>query len=151
MPTQLPTTSNATLDKFDYPNSRIRDYAHWSVVLRPAQATLGALVLVCREPVTAFAALSPAAFAELRTVIAASEATLSQLFGYQRINYLMLMMVDPDVHFHLLPRYDRVREFSGSVFADAGWPGPPRLDCVNELSAELWSALRDRLRAAWPQ
>ncbi|MGD9582241.1 MAG: hypothetical protein AB7V26_01035 [Lysobacterales bacterium] len=151
MPTDSSTISNATLAKFDYPNSRIHDYGHWSVLLRPAQATLGALVLVCREPVQHFGALSPAAFAELRLVIAACESTLSRLFAYQRINYLMLMMVDPDVHFHVLPRYDRVREFDGVEFADAGWPGPPRLDCVNALPAETWRALLDRVREAWPQ
>ncbi len=146
-----PATSNATLRKFGHPDSGIRDYAHWSVLLRPAQATLGALVLVCREPVLHFGALSPAAFSELRLVIAACEATLARLFAYQRINYLMLMMVDPDVHFHVLPRYDRPREGAGVECTDAGWPGPPRLDCVNALPAEAWQALRDRLRVAWPQ
>ena len=41
---------NATMTKFGYPDSVVRDYPLWSVQLRPAQATLGALVFVCKEP-----------------------------------------------------------------------------------------------------
>ena len=142
---------NATLRKFGYPESAVCDYPHWSVVLRPAQATLGALVLVATEPVQRFSALSSSAFTELGTVIAACEATLGRLFAYQRINYLMLMMVDPDVHFHVLPRYAEPRAFEGVDCTDPGWPGPPRLDHANPLSDAAWQCLRDQLRAAWPR
>ena len=45
----------------------------------------------------------------------------------ERINYLMLMMVDPHVHFHVIPRYSGSREWGGLEFADQGWPGPPDL------------------------
>ncbi len=39
----------------------------------------------------------------------------------------MLMMVDPNVHFHVIPRYPAAAQWSGVAFADAGWPGPPQL------------------------
>ena len=42
-------------------------------------------------------------------------------------NYLMLMMVDPYVHFHVLPRYREPQEFRAVTFADKGWPGTPDL------------------------
>jgi len=38
------------------------------------------------------------------------------------------MMVDPNVHFHVIPRYSEPRVWAGVDFVDAGWPGPPRLD-----------------------
>ena len=40
---------NATMKKFGYPDTLIKEYSHWAVLLRPQQATLGALVLVCKD------------------------------------------------------------------------------------------------------
>ena len=140
---------NATEEKFGDPGTRIAQTARWTVLLRPKQPTLGALALVCREPATAFGALSVEAFAELRGVIARSEAMLKAVVEYQRINYLMLMMVDPDVHFHVIPRYEGSREFGGHSFADAGWPGQPALEPSVALDPALREALGAALRAAW--
>ena len=136
--------------KFGYPDTLIRDYRHWCVLLRPAQATLGALVLVCKDPAQAFSDISAGAFAELSEATRDVEATLSKFRPYQKINYLMLMMVDPDVHFHVLPRYDAPQSFGGTEFPDPGWPAVPDLAAAVSLDddarAELVSALRDM----WP-
>jgi diadenosine tetraphosphate (Ap4A) HIT family hydrolase len=61
----------------------------------------------------------------------------------------MLMMVDPDVHFHVLPRYSGARDFAGTRFADDGWPGPPKLEPAVVLDDPLRDALRARLIEAW--
>ena len=55
---------NATAQKFGYPASLVRDYDHWLVLVRPAQVTLGALVVAAKSDVTAYSALPAAAFAE---------------------------------------------------------------------------------------
>ena len=122
------TMANATEIKFGDPATRIAQTERWSVLLRPRQPTLGSLVLVCREPVLAFADLSPEAFTELRGVVRGVESMLRGFVAYERINYLMLMMVDPDVHFHVIPRYPGARNFMGVAYQDAGWPGPPALN-----------------------
>ena len=140
---------NATAQKFGYPQTCVAETPHWAVLLRPRQPTLGSLVLVCKEPAQAFGALSAAAFADLQTVTAGVERLLKHFVAYERINYLMLMMVDPDVHFHVIPRYSQPREYAGLVFADAGWPNPPQLATTVDLSPELLSALTAELRAAW--
>ena len=57
---------NATETKFGDPDTRIAQTDCWTVLLRPKQPTLGSLVLVCREPVQQFSALSAAAFADLQ-------------------------------------------------------------------------------------
>ena len=118
--------------------------------MRPAQVTLGALVLVAREPATAFSQLSEAGFTELARVTRDAEMVLSHLFRYDKLNYLMLMMVDPHVHFHVLPRYAAERRYAGEVFSDDAWPGPPNLAQNNQIDAKVFSRLRDDLRAAWP-
>ncbi|HWH74451.1 MAG TPA: HIT family protein [Methylibium sp.] len=141
--------ANATETKFGDPGTRLAQTAHWTVLLRPKQPTLGALVLVCREPVTAFADVSAAAYADLRVVVSRVEAVLREVVAYERINYLMLMMVDPDVHFHVIPRYAGVRQVGNLAFPDAGWPGPPALDAAVSPDAATADAVLARLREAW--
>jgi diadenosine tetraphosphate (Ap4A) HIT family hydrolase len=138
------------MTKFGYPQSLVRDYVHWVVLLRPQQATLGALVLVCKDPATAFGDISAAAFAELQVVTGDIEAGLSAFRPYQKINYLMLMMVDPDVHFHVLPRYAQTQEFEGTVFPDKGWPAVPDLASGVQPDADTLAALAAAVKAAWP-
>ena len=137
---------NATMTKFGFPETVVADYVSWTLQLRPKQVTLGSLVLVCKAPVRAFHEIGAAAFAELERVTTDIERTLATLVRYERINYLMLMMVDPDVHLHVIPRYSQSRSFAGAEFVDAGWPGPPDLktgiDVEDILRAELLTALR---------
>ena len=57
----------------------------------------------------------------------------------------MLMMVDPNVHFHVIPRYSEARHWSGIEFPDAGWPGAPQLGSAVALSAEQIAKLKDEM------
>jgi diadenosine tetraphosphate (Ap4A) HIT family hydrolase len=132
---------NPTIEKFGYPATLIKQFEHWLVLLRPAQVTLGSLVLAANSDATAYADLPRAAFTEQADAIAAIEQALGRFCQYERINYLMLMMVDPHVHFHVLPRYCEPRTWSGRDFRDAGWPGPPQLGSAVKLSAEQIKAL----------
>ena len=59
----------------------------------------------------------------------------------------MLMMVDPNVHFHVIPRYPEPRSWSGIEFPDAGWPGPPQLGASVALSADHIRNLTGELQA----
>jgi diadenosine tetraphosphate (Ap4A) HIT family hydrolase len=145
----MPGAANATERKFGDPDNRIAQTDYWTVLLRPRQPTLGSLVLVCREDVKAFSEVSPAGFADLGNVVRRVESTLQATVAYERINYLMLMMVDPDVHFHVIPRYAVPREFAGTSFPDAGWPGPPKLEPAVVLEPPLRDALRAHLIKAW--
>jgi diadenosine tetraphosphate (Ap4A) HIT family hydrolase len=132
---------NPTIEKFGYPATLLAEFDHWVVLLRPAQVTLGSLVLAAKSDATAYGQLPPEAFAEQSVAVAAIEAVLRDFVAYERINYLMLMMVDPNVHFHVIPRFSEKREWNGMEFADAGWPGPPRLDAATQLDEGQLHAL----------
>ena len=127
---------NETIQKFGYPATLLKEFDHWVILLRPAQVTLGSLVLAAKSDATAYGGLAREAFAEQAIVIASIEAALKAFCQYERINYLMLMMVDPNVHFHVIPRYEEPRTWNGRTFEDIGWPGQPRLDAATQLSDE---------------
>ncbi|EQB14460.1 HIT family protein [Sphingobium lactosutens] len=133
---------NATIEKFGYPATLVAQFDHWLVLLRPSQPTLGSLVLAARSDATAFGDLPAEAHAELKTATATIEAALTQAVGYDKINYLMLMMVDPHVHFHVIPRYEGSRTAAGLTIMDAGWPGQPDLSSAIKLDGEV-DSLRD--------
>ena len=128
---------NATIAKFGYPATLIAEFDHWVVLLRAAQPTLGSLILAAKNDATAFGDLPAEAHAELKTVTATIEAALTKAVDYAKINYLMLMMVDPHVHFHVIPRYEGERSGGGLTVPDAGWPGQPDLGAAVKLDGDL--------------
>jgi diadenosine tetraphosphate (Ap4A) HIT family hydrolase len=130
-----------TAVKFGFPDTLIKDYSHWVLLLRPQQCTLGASVLVAKSEATSFSDLPVEAFTEMSRVVSDIERVLKARFDFKKINYLMLMMVDPQCHFHVLPRYAVAQHYMGAVFADAGWPGPPDL----KSSAAIGDQVRDDL------
>ena len=141
---------NETIVKFGYPATLIADYSYWMVLLRPAQPTLGSLILAAKSDATAFPDLKTKAFAELATVTAHLEKVLKQAVSPAKINYLMLMMVDPHVHFHVIPRYQGGRGYQGIDVSDAGWPKVPALGEARTLEPEEIEKLVGWLKGWWP-
>ena len=137
---------NPTIEKFGWPATLVREFEHWLVLLRPAQVTLASLVLAAKDDATAYGDLPTQAFAEQAEAVRAIEQALRGFTAYERVNYLMLMMVDPNVHFHVIPRYSQPRKWNGLEFTDAGWPGPPRLDASVALDPDQIAALTAELK-----
>jgi diadenosine tetraphosphate (Ap4A) HIT family hydrolase len=143
-------SANETMVRFGYPDSLIVEYGHWAILVRPDQPTLGSLVLASTSEARAFSDLPPEAFAELHTAVADVEAMLEAAVAYEKINYLMLMMVDPHVHWHVIPRYEGVREHAGISVADSGWPKLPNLGEAVKLDGTQLATLRDWLGSKLP-
>jgi len=132
---------NPTLEKFGYPATLLVELEHWAILLRREQVTLGSLVLAARSDATRYSELPPEAFAEQGEAVRRIERALGHFVAFEKINYLMLMMVDPNVHFHVIPRYSEPRRWNGVEFPDAGWPGPPRLDSAVTLDPQQFGRL----------
>ncbi len=141
---------NATIEKFGYPATLVREYGHWMVLLRSQQPTLGSLVLAAKSNKTAFSDLDQAAFIELKQVTRDIETALRAAVQYERINYLMLMMVDPHVHFHVIPRYEGERSGAGLTINDAGWPKVPDLASATAIEPQGTAGAVAWLNAFWP-
>jgi diadenosine tetraphosphate (Ap4A) HIT family hydrolase len=140
---------NPTIEKFGYPSTLLHELKHWLILLRPAQVTLGSLVLAAKSDTTAYAALPYEAFTEQAEAVRLIERVLAGFVGYERINYLMLMMVDPNVHFHVIPRYSEPRQWDGLEFPDAGWPGLPQLSSAVALTSGQIAELTEKLSSTF--
>jgi diadenosine tetraphosphate (Ap4A) HIT family hydrolase len=143
--------TNATAVAFGYPDTKVAETRCWMVLVRPKQPTFGSLVLICKEEAQAFSELTAEAFADLQVAVSGVEAMLRRVVGYEKINYLMLMMVDRDVHFHVIPRYAGERVHEAVSFPDAGWPAAPNLGAAVDLGPEGAAKLAEVLRREWPE
>ncbi len=138
-----------TLEKFCCPKYLIKEYEHWILLCRFEQVTLGSLILICKDDVDAFSKISKESFSELSSIIPEIEITLKKLFQNDKINYLMLMMVDPEVHFHVIPRYETERVFEGITFSDKSWPKKTDISVINNVPEEIILKLTKKLQDAF--
>lgn len=121
----------------------------WSWSLRPGQATLAAGVLSLNRYAAAFSDVGGAELAEMAVLVGQLERAVKASFDCDRINYLMLMMVDHHVHFHVIPRYQGVRQFAGLEWVDGGWPALPQLSVSqHQERPSVLAAIREQLGCA---
>ncbi len=134
---------NPTLKRFNHPAGLVRELEHWVVLIRPIQPTPLSCVIVARAEVSSLGELDPAAGAELPAVIAGFEAAVKRVAPAVKFNYLALMMVDPNPHFHAIPRYTAPLSLDGFDCRDTAFPRP--VDVLRGL--EIDAATLDRWRA----
>ncbi|MEF8714976.1 MAG: HIT family protein [Accumulibacter sp.] len=121
----------------------------WSWSVRPGQATLGCGVLSLNRHAAQFSEVTAAEMADLSGLLGKLERAVQSAFGYDRINYLMLMMVDHQVHFHVIPRYAASRQFAGLEWVDPGWPAFPALtEQQHDRQADILALIHQELQAA---
>ena len=120
------------LTKFGYPETKIIEYKFWYWLLRPMQTTLGSSIVVIKNHVESIHKLESKIFTELHEIFSEIELTLKRTFDYDKINYLMLMMDDPTLHYHVIPRYKNDKILDGKKYIDIGYPGIPNLSYDND-------------------
>lgn len=140
----METNLRAFRDKFLVEPLTVYDTEFWIWSVRPVQATLGAGILSLRRYCERLSDITAAEGADLAGMVKIIEGSLQKNFAYDKINYLMLMMVDPHLHYHVLPRYSTERIFAGETWTDAGWPAQPVISGVTPEMAVL-QEIRDVL------
>ena len=125
------------------------EYWRWS--LRPVQVTVGAGILSLKRPEERLSGITEDESKDFVNIVKVIENTLLGIFSYKRINYLMLMMIDFHVHYHVIPRYDKEITCVNEKWIDADYPKPPAivgsptdgnilkelLDCIKDKVASL--------------
>jgi diadenosine tetraphosphate (Ap4A) HIT family hydrolase len=135
--------------KFRVAELLVLDSGAWSWSVRPGQPTLGAGVLSLNRHALQLSDVSASEMAQLAGLIRTLEQTMKAVFDYNIMNYLMLMMVDHQVHYHVIPRYDGIRQFAGLAWLDNGWPGLPVLgDSQHSEHPEILASIQQALITA---
>jgi len=137
---------NETIITFNYPHSLIKKYNKWVVLLRPKQVTLGSLILAYIPDVENLSEVSDDGFLEFGSIVKDIEKVLKELFQYDKINYLALMMVDKNVHLHIIPRYAASQTYLYKSYEDKGWPGIPDLSYSTFLNEEEQRLLLEKIK-----
>lgn len=133
------------IEKFKLEQLLIFRVGSWIISLRPQQPTIGSMVLTLDRSCEHLGELSEDEAKDLGTAYHEIEKLLDKTFKPDRINYLALMMVDNQVHFHVIPRYGKAVEINGMEYQDKNWPGPPSLDPL-EIESSTLDAILDSLK-----
>jgi diadenosine tetraphosphate (Ap4A) HIT family hydrolase len=133
------------LEKFGYPGALIKEYDYWYWLLRPEQITLGSSILITKECYFNYSDLTREHFLEFGKIVKEIEKTLGNTFNFDKMNYLMLMMVDPSVHYHVIPRYENIRILNDKEYIDNGFPGIPNFTFVNKTNIEEFNNIKINL------
>ena len=76
---------------------------YWTVLVRKSQVTIGSLILAANRAFISGPDLTPEEAGDFPAVVGRLERMLTSAFRFDKINYLCLMMVNRDYHFHVLP------------------------------------------------
>ena len=134
-------------DNFRLDELKVDESDGWVLSVRPGQLTLASMVVSASGGEQWFNDLATGQDSGFFAMVASAERLAKQVYGAVRLNVVALMMKDPVVHFHVLPRYDSVVERYGRAWSDEDWPGPPTFGTAATDDAVL-HAIRDDLRAA---
>ena len=119
---------------------------YWYLLLRNDQCTFGSLVLIEKNFFKKYSDLSEESHREKFCIIKEIESKGKDFLKFDKINYLMLMMVDLEVHVHVIPRYSTDKYYKKTIFSDPGWPGLPQLNFNNNMQRNVYQSLVLELR-----
>lgn len=131
-------------EKFQVNENTIYKTEYWTLSLRPFQATIGSCIISLNRYCEKLSDITCDESTDLQAIVKFTEDALSKAFQYNKINYLMLMMVDPHLHYHVIPRYSEVIKFNGQDWKDIHWPGLPDLGGL-KIDEEISMALIQEL------
>ncbi|MCB1075084.1 MAG: HIT domain-containing protein [Simkania sp.] len=107
----------------DYNQLLIKSYKHWEIYLHENQCYIGRIFALLKddEHVEDFLALDKEMRDEFFQVGQEVKSALKALFQPDKMNYAALSNHSPRIHVHIVPRYQKPREFQGKIFTDTRW------------------------------
>lgn len=110
------------MSKFKPETRCIKEFKYWIVCIRGKQATLGDVVILLKRETPSVSGMLPEEAAEFPSVVKWYEELCTNKFGAVRFNYIIMMMKDYFVHYHVFPRYDKKVNLFGKEWEDVDWP-----------------------------
>lgn len=114
--------SNITIERYVTEKNLIKKYDKWLLALRPNQITCYSMMLFAVSNVEKISDLDSSTLNDLGVIFADIERRVSLISTPLKFNYYSLMLADPNVHFHIFPRFS-------SPELDEYWPKMVDLHC----------------------
>jgi diadenosine tetraphosphate (Ap4A) HIT family hydrolase len=133
------------INKFNLNELIVYQGTFWTWSLRTPHPTLGSSILFLNKPKNSLSEISDEENVEFLKIIKIIEFTLKLEFNYSKINYFCLMMFDPFVHFHIVPRYHTQYSYNNSFYIDDNYPKLPDLN-NNILKNETLFLIKEILK-----
>jgi len=109
-------------ETIDFRKLEIGEYRHWKLFLNEYQCYLGRVCLVAkREDANDFIEMTEEEREEFFQIAKCVNKALKDLFNPDLMNYAALGNNFKHLHVHLIPRYEKPREFAGIGFIDKRW------------------------------
>ena len=134
--------------KFRVEELNVLENRSWSWSVRPGQPTLSAGILSLNRHAGKFSEVTAEEMQDLAEMVGTLEGAIMASFDHAIMNYLMLMMVDHHVHYHVIPRYGTTRTFAGCDWVDNGWPALPLIaDSQHADDPGLLHLIQEKLKS----
>lgn len=137
----MKTIDQQFIEKFKLDQLTIKKVGSWIISLRPQQPTVGSLILTLNRYCEKLSEINFNEAQELESAFKEIERLLDVAFKPDKINYLALMMVDNQVHFHVIPRYEKKVHLNSNEYTDTEWPSAPSLKPLDISKEELYEIL----------
>lgn len=130
----------------------IRTTLYWDARLNPNQKYLGRCAVVLKRPCASLSEVTQEEMSDFLQLIKKLEALVKETFGATMFNWACSMNhahqvnpPNPQVHWHMIPRYIRPVEFRGKTFRDEhfGYRSVSEMDMVSD---DLFEAIVDALQ-----
>lgn len=133
------------MKKFKPETRCIKEFKYWIVCIREKQVNLGSSVILLKRETPSVANMLPEEAAEFPEVVKWFEEVCTKKFNAVKFNYLIMMMKDPFVHYHAIPRYDTEVEMFGKPWEDTNTlKGFGTVESSNE---ELLQEIKEYMKA----
>lgn len=133
------------LEKFRIKELTVVRTKHWTWSVRPVHPTIGSGIISLNRYCERYSSITNTESEDFANIIRIVENTTEKCYVHEKINYLMLMMVDSHLHYHVIPRYSKATSFHNIIWQDNGWPGPPILS-GDIPPDQILFAIRDNLK-----
>jgi len=133
----------------------IAEKTYWIIFLAPSQRYLGTCVIAIKRHCSALSELKKEEWMEFSRIVREMEFVLDGIFKPTLFNWSCFKNAayrvknpNPEVHWHLIPRYDREVEFEGIKFKDPNFgyiPQPFKQGISEDISEGMVNKIKTGL------
>jgi diadenosine tetraphosphate (Ap4A) HIT family hydrolase len=130
----------------------ITERSYWTIHLAPSQRYLGTCVVAIKRQCSNLSELQTEEWTEFTEIVRAMEKAMNNIFKPTLFNWSCFKNASfrdknphPQVHWHLIPRYDELKLFEGIKFEDLDFGYIPQ-PISREISEDVMETMKIKIK-----